>query len=138
MKYQVDGLRAIITEQTQATLTGKMRVRYLNFIPDRMIFPSVVTATVLMVRITDQHWVLQHIMIDDDDRGKGWCEKIVLSIEAEHGHFGAIWCSACGEAFARKFVRNHGERPLWRIGAYSDEQIARLIQMAEKEVCNAR
>jgi GNAT superfamily N-acetyltransferase len=136
-EYDVVGLRAIVHDRVQEGFTGRHLVRYINFIPASDIAPSIIEAAVLMVRLNSGTWILGHILVDDDSRRHGIAERLVLGLERAHGYFGSCWCSESGQAFARAFVERHGERPLWKIGAFSDAELERKLNGLAEFVLHA-
>ena len=129
MSYHIDGLRTIQQERTERDpMGGKMRVRYLMFVPDDGIpMPSVIIAAALIVHLEGDTWCLQHIVVEDEARRCGWAEQIVLALEREHGQICVMWCTESGVAFARRFIAKHGARPTWRVGGYTDAEMRRIV-----------
>lgn len=115
--------RVIVNETTTRILGSKVRVRYLIYSRRFDDIPDIYAATVQLVEVDCGHWILHHIIVDDDDRRKGVATRIVQAIEKEHLTIGAAFCSDEGEAFARSYVTRFGVRPNWQIGKWSPEQM---------------
>jgi hypothetical protein len=130
VKYDVAGLRTILVERTGVLGNlGRIRVRYATWVPaaDDANGPSGIVAAAVVVELAPGTWVLQHLLVADDERRKGWAMRIVESVEREHGGaLAALWVTPPGKAFARGYVRKHGPRPLFRlndIGRNSDRPV---------------
>lgn len=130
--YAFKGLTFITNDVMTDTFQGSLRVRYINVIPSGDPMPSIVAATAMMVEFSPNVWILGHIMLDDSARGMGFASEMIRTLESEHGQFGAIWCTKSGEAFARKFVAKFGPRPSWKIGVFTDAEIAEKIQVLQQ------
>lgn len=115
MRYEVDGFRTVMTEQTYPSMVGKLRVRVLAYLPDDPM-PTVVAAVAMLVQI-EHVWFIGHVLVEDDARRHGICERIVLAVEREHdGPLHCCWASDSGVAFAKRFTEKHGPRPTWQVG----------------------
>lgn len=117
MKYQIEGCDALLISRDEKHFAGRFRVRYITWVETPpQLAPSFPVAHVTLVEASPELWVLQHIIVDVEERRRGWAEKIMLAIEVEHGGVGALWVTPEGQAFARRFIERHGDRPIWRIG----------------------
>lgn len=77
--------------------------------------PMCITAAMLLVYMGNAGWLLSHILIEDDDRRKGYATELVRHYEQRFGQLGACWASKEGAAFAKAYQRKWGPRPHWKI-----------------------
>lgn len=81
------------------TLLGPMPCMFVTAIGRDDPFPTLITASLLFVEM-EGRWMLGHLLIEDDDRRKG---------------------------FARRYVARFGPRPHWQIGP--DIRADRLMEV---------
>lgn len=131
--YSIPGvLNAIVTDVPTRTMFGQKRVRYINYVHVDEHMPTIIVASLMLVEMAAGDWVLGHILVEDTARGTGLSAIIVATVEYAHGGpFRAIWCTPAAEKFARKYVEKFGPRPSWRIGGYTDAELAAGMKKLE-------
>lgn len=113
-RWPMDGeLQWARTTKVVDTCFGQMTM-HINSYWDGDPCPLLVYGVAMMMRIR-RKWVLNHLLVEDEYRRRGVGSSILLDLENRYGQFGAAWISDSGVAFAKAFVRRHGERP-WQIG----------------------
>lgn len=115
------------------------RSERIEFIVQRRVMPCpmfgrVSTAAVVMVHRempllmvgtmllhdSPRGWMISGIVIDDDDRRRGFATEAVDWARREFGPLGAAWASESGRAFARVYERTRGPQP-WKICTDADD-----------------
>jgi hypothetical protein len=132
---KTDRLNIVETPTVMSCLAGRFDCVIVNATEASPIAPSFVAASMLLVRLKPDLWMLQHLLVEDDLRRNGFGTELIRFYQDRLGPMPAAWVSDSGIAFARAYVAKHGDQPHWQIGQQPDHEIVESAQRIARNLC---
>lgn len=113
---QTKRLRLFETTHRPNTIIGPIECVNVTALRLDDPMPIFIAVAALFCQTPDGKWVLQHIMVEEEERRRGFAEEVVSHYEQRLGSLGGAFVSDSGEAFAKAYIAKHGARPRWQVG----------------------